>query len=113
MGLENRLDALLALRLSGEGSGPMQRSGEAEDVVVALEAADRLLGLRSVEPGEFFARTLESRLLAHAEVLAMSTPATEDTPDRQDARGPEPVSYTFAVRRVRRRVRRLWRRSTS
>jgi hypothetical protein len=108
MGRENRLDALLALRLSRGSSGMVMHSGEADDVVAALEAADRLIALRSVEPEESFARTLESRLLARAEVLAMSTPATETTADQHDARGLGTVNYPAPRRRVVRRTRRLW-----
>jgi hypothetical protein len=108
MGHENRLDTLLALRLSSEGSGMEMLSGEADDVVAALEAADRLIALRAVGPGESFARTLESRLLARAEVLAMSAPATETAADRPDDERLDPVGYSAPRRRVGRRTWRLW-----
>jgi hypothetical protein len=108
MGRENRLDALLTLRLSRGGSGTVMRSGETDDVVAALEAADRLIGLRSVDPGKLFARTLESRLLARAEVLAMSKPATETIADQRDAIPLDSVGYPASGRRVARRTRRLW-----
>jgi hypothetical protein len=108
MGRENRLDALLALRLRSEGSGPMMLSGEANEVVAALEAADRLIGLRSIEPGEMFARTLESRLLARAEVLGMSTLSTEATEDQRGSNRLDSVNYPAPRRRVGSRARRLW-----
>ncbi|PWT70539.1 MAG: hypothetical protein C5B60_11950, partial [Chloroflexi bacterium] len=74
MGREGRVDALLDLRLSSGSSGTVTPSEEADDVVSALAAADRLIGLRSVEPNEFFALDLESRLLARAGALAVTTP---------------------------------------
>jgi len=108
MGREGRVDALLDLRLSSGGSGTVTPSEEADDVVSALAAADRLIGLRSVEPNRLFALDLETQLLARAGALAVTTPAAETAADRQDTRSRGPVTHLASWWRVGRRGRSLW-----
>ncbi|WIG58460.1 MAG: hypothetical protein OJF49_001206 [Ktedonobacterales bacterium] len=74
MNLEDRLDTLLDLSLSSRTNAQaalMARAEEDAEMAVALAAADHLLRLRSATPAATFARTLESRLLAHAATLAL------------------------------------------
>ena len=78
---------LLALRLHGESRETAPLGEEDDTIVAALAAADELIGLRFVEPEESFARSLETRLLAHAQAWATTTlPGTRPADQRNTVR---------------------------
>ncbi len=66
MQLEDRLDALLTLRLDGSSrpSGASAGTGADDELMPLLQAADMLAPLRTARPSAEFARSLEVRLLA-------------------------------------------------
>jgi hypothetical protein len=108
MGRENRLDALLGARLRGEGHAAATLPEEDDDVVAARAAADHLLGLRLAEPGENFARDLETRLLAHAQVLAAVAPPLPQMATRRSSLRRSPTTYAAAGRRATHHAKVLW-----
>lgn len=76
MQIEDRLDVLLASRLSGSPSQLDDNIAADEELAPLLRAFDELAPLREARPSEEFTRDLEVRLLAYAASLNAAPSAT-------------------------------------
>lgn len=66
MQIEDRLDALLTMRLDGAQQPPDAWTASDDELLPLLQAADALAPLRETRPSAEFARSLEARLLTYA-----------------------------------------------